>query len=53
MDRPDIYVCLCVCNLSTGRIFYPIITKFDIQVGHVQIQVKFEDGLGPIDPPPL
>ena len=34
----------CINNLKfKGRNFYPIATKFGIQVGPVKIQVEFED----------
>ena len=36
---------MCVCLRYRGRNFYPIATKFVIQVGLVKSKVQFEDGL--------
>ena len=38
-------MCVCVCDHSTGRDFYPVATKFGTLVGLAKIHVKFEDGL--------
>ena len=39
---------MCVCVHTRGRNFYPIDTKFGIQIGLAKREVEFED-VGPIE----